>query len=289
MKLREVLRKAEEELGSAGVDNAAYDARELLKKAFGLDTARLLAELSREIGPESPALLSFGELIKRRAKREPLQYLTGTAGFLGFEFECAPGALIPRADTETLAETVLAGEPETEISLLDVCTGTGCIALSLLKRGGYDSVSASDVSPDALSLARRNADRLLTEAEKQRFSLYRSDLFRDLPQGARFDVVVSNPPYIAEGEIGALMPEVSAYEPRLALSGGEDGLLFYRRLAEECREVLREGGRMYLEAGAGQAEAVREILRENGFSGVSSVRDLAGIERAVKGIFHGGH
>ena len=305
MTVRELLKEAQEKLHRAGVPNADYDARVMLAEAYGKTSAELLAELDRPLCPgatggtepagitacpgDCGAMLTFRASVNQRCRRVPLQQITGHAGFMGLDFKVNRHVLIPRADTETLAETVLAQEKERDIRVLDLCTGSGCIAIALKHHGNYASVTAAELDREALNVAIRNASILKTEIR-----LVQSDLFdafekpdtgekETADRPARFDVIVSNPPYIPGSEIDSLDPEVRDHDPRLALDGGEDGLDFYRRISEGAVRHLVPGGRIYFEIGCDQADAVMQILEQAGFSGITVVKDLAGLDRTIYG------
>lgn len=293
MKVRELLNEGTEKLEAAGIDNAAYDARVILEDAYGLDAAGLLMNLNRDICPgalggtepsdirECPgdcgAISTFNMGINMRLRHVPLQHIIGHTGFMGLDFKVSRDVLIPRQDTETLVETVLEREKDPAISILDLCTGSGCIAVSLKKLGGYSQVAASDLSDKAIGLAMRNAS--INDAE---IRLIKSDLFKDI-EGS-FDVIVSNPPYIPTEEIETLSPEVRDHDPRLALDGGSDGLDIYRRIVSECGDVLNTGGRLYMEIGFDQAVAVGALMKEADFRDIEVIKDLAGKDRVIFGI-----
>ena len=292
MKVRELLNEGTGKLDAAGIDNAAYDARIILEDAYGLDAAGLLMNLNRDICPgalggtepsdirECPgdcgAISTFNMGINMRLRHVPLQHIIGHTGFMGLDFKVSRDVLIPRQDTETLVETVLDREKDPAISILDLCTGSGCIAVSLKKLGGYSQVAASDLSDKAIGLAMRNASINDTEIR-----LIKSDLFKDID--GRFDVIVSNPPYIPAEEIETLSPEVRDHDPRMALDGGEDGLDIYRRIVSECGDVLNAGGRLYMEIGFDQAAAVGGLMEKAGFRDIEVVKDLAGKDRVIFG------
>ena len=293
MKVRELLNEGTGKLEAAGIDNAAYDARIILEDAYGLDAAGLLMNLNRDICPgalggtepsdirECPgdcgAISTFNMGINMRLRHVPLQHIIGHTGFMGLDFKVSRDVLIPRQDTETLVETVLDREKDPAISILDLCTGSGCIAVSLKKLGGYSQVAASDLSDKAIGLAMRNAS--INDAE---IRLIKSDLFKDI-EGS-FDVIVSNPPYIPTEEIETLSPEVRDHDPRLALDGGSDGLDIYRRIVSECGDVLNTGGRLYMEIGFDQAVAVGALMKEADFRDIEVIKDLAGKDRVIFGI-----
>ena len=200
---------------------------------------------------------------------------------MGFEFLVNEHVLIPRQDTETLVELVLEEQKDREKRILDMCTGSGCIAISLALMGRYRHVSALDVSAEALMVAGRNRDRLLGGYEGK-FELFESNMFCGLETGRSFDVIVSNPPYIPSRVIEGLDPEVRDHEPRIALDGSSDGLTFYRILAEEARNHLAEGGSIYMEIGYDQSEAVEGLFRSGGYRDVRTFQDLAGQDRVVR-------
>lgn len=284
MTLQQLLVQGTRQLNNAGVPNGDLDARYLLLEAFHMGLASFLAGRGQEIaaipdGEEKAA--RFREMTARRAKRIPLQQVLGVQEFMGMEFYVNEHVLTPRQDTETLVELVLAEQKARDLRLLDLCTGSGCIALSLAVMGKYSYVAALDLSGEALKVAGRNADRLL-EAYEGDFQLFESDMFSAVPKGERFDILVSNPPYIPSAVIEGLEPEVRDHEPRMALDGTGDGLKFYRILAEEGKMHLEHGGAIYLEIGFDQAEAVTQFLEENAYSDIRVVKDMAGLDRVVR-------
>lgn len=266
-------------LDQAQVAEARLEARLLLEYACHVDRSGLI--LRAEETPEESGLSAYRELIRRRAERIPLQHLTGVQNFMGLDFKVNEHVLVPRQDTEVLVEEALAWLQE-GMRILDMCTGSGCILLSLLHyRKGCKGVGA-DFSGEALTVAGENAARLLGDQTECAQLLY-SDLFERVE--GKFDLIVSNPPYIASGVISALMPEVRDHEPRMALDGGEDGLCFYRRIVEESREYLKRDGRLYLEIGYDQAGAVSELMKKSRFTEIHVVKDLAGLDRVVYGVY----
>ena len=287
MTLRQLLEEGREELEKAGVADWALDARYLLMAAFDLDLASLLVKQERQIlpgGESEEKIHRYRQMIGRRAERIPLQQILGEQEFMGFPFQVNEHVLTPRQDTETLVELVLRERPDPSQSVLDLCTGSGCIALSLARLGGYRRVWASDLSEEALKVAEENAKGLLEELEenKAEFRLLKSDLFEGIPKEERFDILTSNPPYIPTEVIEGLEPEVRDHEPRMALDGDEDGLKFYRILAGEAGGFLNPGGAIYLEIGWDQGAKVEELLRQAGFQEIRTVKDLAGKDRVVR-------
>ncbi|MBO5197465.1 MAG: peptide chain release factor N(5)-glutamine methyltransferase [Lachnospiraceae bacterium] len=270
MTCQTALKEGKERLLSAGIEEAALDAWYLLSAASGISRAEYFTEPQRELKEE--AALQYLEGIAKRERHVPLQYILGTQEFMGLEFEVSEAVLIPRQDTEILVcEAMKAAKGA---SVLDVCTGSGCIIISLAKLAGAAKAAACDLSKEALLIAERNAKRLGVEVE-----FLQGDLFE--PVAERYDVIVSNPPYIASAELEELMPEVRDYEPRLALDGSGDGLVFYRRIAAEAGKYLNPGGQLFLEIGCEQAEAVSGFLRENGYGDIRVVKDYAGLDRVV--------
>lgn len=279
--LQGLLDEAAEQLKKAGVPDAALDARLLLFFVFHLDMTRWLLERKRILTEKDREQAEkYRRLVGLREMRIPLQHLTGSQEFMGLEFMVNSHVLIPRQDTETLVEQVLKDHPDECSTLLDMCTGSGCIAVSLAVLGGYREVVGVDISGDALAVAEHNARRLCKK--EGQISFIRSDLFEHLPEGRQFDIIVSNPPYIPSKVIEGLEPEVRDHEPVLALDGTEDGLYFYRRLARECRKFLKPGGSIYFEIGWDQAGDVTSLLADAGFTRIVTVKDLPGLDRVVK-------
>lgn len=258
-------------LTAAGVEGAARDARLLMAHVLGLEAARMTLHLQDEITPEAQA--AFDALVAERAARRPVAQLTGRRQFYGRIFEVTPDVLDPRGDTETLIAAALA---EPFAHLLDLGTGSGCIALTLLAESVAQGL-ATDISEAALAVAARNAAALGVAA---RVRLRRSDWFEAVE--GRFDLIVSNPPYIALRDMAGLAPEL-AYEPRGALTDEADGLTAYRVIAAQAADYLDPGGRLMLEVGAGQAADVQELLRLADYCDVQHLHDLDGHERVVWG------
>ncbi len=277
MTIREALQTGKTLLKQASIEEAVLDARLLLEHVTGLSHGELLLKAAEDLGEEQEQ--AYLAALRRRAGREPLQHVTGSTSFMGIDVLCDGRALIPRQETELLAEQAIllsreAGK-EDRLTALDLCTGTGCIALAMALLGRFKAVSAADVSEDALALAAVNIAR-----NKASVALYRGDLFDAVPD-MRFDVIVSNPPYISAKELETLMPEVRDHDPLLALDGGADGLVFYRRIAAEAAQHMNAGGRLLLEIGADQAKAVSGLLTENGFTDVRVLQDYGGLDRIV--------
>ena len=269
----------ESALASAGRGEARVLAEWLVAAAAGIGRLEVLIQGGRLL--DEATCTRLDGWVSRVARGEPLQYVLGSAPFLGREFACDARALIPRPETEELCERVLAdasiwAHPAPRIA--DVGTGTGCLAVTLaLERPGA-VVTAIDVSAEALALARSNARRFDVEGG---IDWRQGDLLAGVPAGS-LDAVVSNPPYIAEAEWARLDTEVRDHEPRLALVGGADGLALIRRLIEQAGHVLRPGGKLWLEIGNEQGLAVRELLASRGFRAVATHRDCAGHERIAE-------
>lgn len=268
-------------LAEAGIEEATLDARYLLFEVFHTDMTHFLLDRGRVISEDDQVLdqvKQYRLMIEKRSQRIPLQHITGSREFMGLEFYVNEHVLIPRQDTETLVELILKDYKGRKPVILDMCTGSGCIAISLSKIGGFDGVTAVDLSKEALKVAKRNADVLLGPG---RITLIESDLFQAIEPKSRFDIIVSNPPYIPTEIIKELQPEVRNFEPMLALDGREDGLFFYRQLVSEGRRFLNPGGSIYFEIGYDQAESVSALLEDAGFAEIRVVKDAAGLDRVV--------
>ncbi len=275
--LHEMQKWGTDVLKGCGITDASTDALYLLEDVFDVDMAGLLLHRDEILTGDSDTKEKTGrymQLINRRSEGCPVQYLTGYAEFMGYRFEVNTGVLIPRQDTETLAETAL-GLIGSESRVLDLCTGSGCIIISLCLKKNMDSGVGSDISDEALCVARRNRDRYgLSGVE-----MVRSDLFENI--GGRFDLIVSNPPYIPTKETETLMREVRDYEPRIALDGSADGLAFYRKIAAGAADHLYPGGWLACETGWNQAGDVAKLYEQNGFEDIRTVKDLSGHDRVV--------
>jgi release factor glutamine methyltransferase len=274
MTYREAIAFGEEALRSADIVDAKNDSWLLLAMAAKIDHTFYYIHIDEEMPPET--LHEFEALIKKRAERVPLQYITGEQEFMGLPFSVNSNVLVPRQDTETLVEEALK-VTEPGMSVIDMCTGSGCVLIAVLKNVPGVTGAGYDISKQAIIVAKENAKRNEVTAVFER-----SNLFEDVP-AEKVDVIVSNPPYIPSGEIASLMPEVSEFEPTLALDGGEDGLDCYRRLISQCGAYLKPGGHLLLEIGCDQGQTVSSMLSEAGYGDVSVVKDLAGNDRVVKG------
>ncbi|PKN12880.1 MAG: peptide chain release factor N(5)-glutamine methyltransferase [Deltaproteobacteria bacterium HGW-Deltaproteobacteria-4] len=259
-----------------GIENGRLDAELLLAEILKLNRIGLYLNFDRPVNSDELAV--FRALIERRARREPIAYILGRCEFWSLTFKVGPEVLIPRGDTETLVEAALKVLPPGG-TLLDVGVGSGAIALAIAHDRPDVQVEGIDLSPAALALATENAQNLGLTA---RVTLRQGDLFT-LDDSRQYDVIVSNPPYIAIGEKATLMPEVRDFEPALALFAGEDGLDCYRALIPAARGALKSSGILFVEVGAGQAEAVAELFAIAGYVEIFTNRDLAGIDRVVAG------
>lgn len=282
MNLREALKAGEETLREAGIADAPTDARLLLWKAAGITLTEYALDPFREM--EEKWTRQYLELIGRRRKRIPLQHLTGEQEFMGLSFLVNREVLIPRQDTELLAEEALK-LLKPGMRVLDLCTGSGCIIISLerigTERGLADETSSftgSDISPGAVRTAMANAAR-----HQAGVRFVQSDLFEKLEGG--YDLIVSNPPYIPTAVIAGLEEEVRSHDPLLALDGKEDGLHFYRRILGEADGYLNPGGWLLFEIGCDQREAVTELMERRGYRQVQAKKDLAGLDRVVIGRY----
>lgn len=346
----DVLNYGKKILKNAGIAEADLDAWYLFEQIFGISRAqyflcarenitgstaqKMAAQEQTGNSLESKNALDCAELwlkeklsayentLKKRASRIPLQQILGQQEFMGLTFFVNEHVLIPRQDTETLVELVLNEQKDKNVSILDMCTGSGCIAVSLKKLGGYACVEGADISEEALKVAKRNSEEILENSDavssrteqiqnctnltnnqnKQDNSeermvsevrtvpqtgvtFRRSDMFSAFPETERFNVIVSNPPYIPSAVIEELEPEVRDHEPRGALDGTADGLYFYRILAEECAKHLTPGGHVYFEIGYDQGAAVKELLDIHGFKDTRVIQDLTGKDRVVCGAW----
>ena len=293
-------------LVEAGVEEeeAALEVRLLLQESFSLNTASYLLRKQESLckadrekveaaGIEQTEILgklhSFFENFEKRRRRIPLAQILGRQSFYGLDFFVNEDVLIPRADTECLVDLVLEDYADlakqagsSSLNILDLCTGSGCIGISVAKHLPYQELLLVDLSEKALAVAKKNAEKHLGE----NVTLLQSDLLTGV-QGKKFSLLLSNPPYIVSRVIPGLDREVSEYEPKMALDGGEDGLVFYRRIAKDAKAVLLPGARLYLEIGYDQGESVKDIFQKEGYEAVEVFPDLSGNPRVLRGIFPG--
>lgn len=297
MNVRQALKHGTSELRAAGVSLPHLDSAVLLASALSWTKERLFTEAGQDVPPDR--LFVFCDMIARRAKKEPVQYITGRREFMCLDFLVRQGVLVPRPETEILVEKAIDLSRQqsldnkavhSEYVIADIGTGSGAIAVCLSlglrdtfkKLGRRFRVLATDISADALSLARENATRFGAEVE-----LLQGDCWEPFQAaGMSLDAVVSNPPYIASWQLPEIPDEVRLYEPATALDGGPDGLDFYRRLISGAAGLLKPGGFMALEVGAGQASRVLSLMEQENFVQCGMAPDLAGIERVVWGHYH---
>jgi len=298
MRLLDVLRKSTESLEAAGIDDALPDAEMIVLHALGMERLDVYVN-NPETGKADAAKIR--RLIRRRAKGEPVQYITGSVAFLGLNIKVGKGVLIPRPETEMLVEEAIAALKSEEFgagskdkasaaascasrltshvsrSVLDLCTGSGCIALAIAKEFPDADVYGTDVSKEALSYARRNAK--INGITNARF--LQGPLLEPV-KGRKFDIIAANPPYIRRDELDALQREIRDWEPVDALHGGEDGMDFYRQILSSAGEYLVTGGFIFLELGYDQAGVVLKLAQEQGFKEVAVINDYAGIGRILR-------
>ena len=280
MNYKEVYENGINKLERVGIPDAKLDARLLLEYVCKTDHSTLFAHPDREVSDaEEKEYFAF---IDRRVNREPVAYILGTWDFMGLTFKVSNNVLIPEQDTEILVEEALR-YCEDGMKVLDLCTGSGCIALSLLNYTNGTTATCTDISEKALEVAKENASLLGLDA---RAEFVHTDLFPD-KRDEKYDLIVSNPPYIASAVIETLAPEVKAYEPRLALDGDEDGLTFYKRIIDGVQDYLYSSGYLVMEIGYDQGEAVKELLEQNGkYHDIEVLKDYSGNDRVVRACFY---
>lgn len=278
MTLQQLLTEGKEHLKRCEVPDYEWDACLLLFHVFDMDRGSFFIRRQETTSMEKEE--TYRKLIAKRGERIPLQHIIGTTEFMGLTFKVNEHVLIPRQDTECIVEEVL--KISSGKKVLDMCTGSGCIAVSIAKLGNPDFVTAVDVSQEALQVAEENAKVNDVTIE---FTL--SNLFANC--SGEYDIIVSNPPYIETAELEKLMAEVREHEPRLALDGKEDGLYFYRKIIDKAPDFLREGGSIFFEIGYNQKEEVSKLLFERGFSQIEGKQDLAGLNRMVSAVWKKGN
>ena len=298
MKLRDILEEGKIALSKSKIENSDGDALEILLSLLDMDMARFLFECEDDLEKKynrntiSNIISEFDELISARANHFPLQYILGETYFCGLRFNVNREVLIPRQDTEVLVEKVISDNPDKNKFILDMCTGSGCIAVSLAALGNYKLVVGSDISTDALDVAAKNAEELVpelgfTDEMEQHVYFVQSDMFSNLDKIreklgiSTFDIITANPPYIRSGDIKGLQAEVKNFEPRIALDGDKDGLKYYRQISDGAKEYLSEDGKLYLEIGFDQANDVKKIFENKGYIYIETIKDLGGNDRVI--------
>ncbi len=275
MELKELYLKGLDSLSKCGLQYPGIEARAILSKSLDVESIELYAHPQKWV--DSERIEAFNALLKRRIAREPLSYLTGKREFFSRSFSVNPCVLIPRPETETLAELAIkTAEKIKKPRILDLGTGSGCLAITISLEVVECEVFASDISLEALLLAQKNASELGSQ-----IVFVNSDILSCFAEST-FDMIISNPPYVSEFEYQELSEEINRYEPRTALVGGSDGLEYIKAIAESAGRTLCRGGFLLLEVGAGQAEMVGEIAFENGFCDIGYEDDISGIKRVVK-------
>lgn len=276
MQYQEIYRQGMTALEKAGIAEAALDARLLLEEVCGTDRTTLYAHGEKELTEAEKT--QYMQWIQDRADRVPLQHILGKTEFMGLDFLVNEHVLCPRPDTEVLVEEVLKHLHD-GMRILDIGTGSGCILLSLLHYSNDCQGVGADISKEALQIARENGRRLGEQAD-----FIESDLFEKV--AGKFEIIVSNPPYIRRDELAGLMPEVRDHEPGKALDGGVDGLFFYREITKKAKAHLPGGGMLFYEIGCEQGSAVKKIMEDSGFREVEIVKDFSGLDRVVFGTLY---
>lgn len=270
--VRDIINKAQNTLEAAGIADSQVDSWLLAEFVFGITRAKYYANMQMTVDGKSAE--KYNELVNQRAGHIPLQHLVGTQEFMGFTFKVNENVLIPRQDTELLVENVADCLGNGERTVLDMCTGSGCIAVSIDRLSKDSKVTAVDISEKALEVAQEN-----NRFNNANVTFIQSDLFTNVT--GRYDIIVSNPPYIRTDEIPKLMEEVKSHEPVMALDGMEDGLYFYKKICNEASDYLNDNGKIFFEIGYDQGDDVSEILRQNRFCNIEVLKDLSGNDRVV--------
>ncbi|MBO6134238.1 MAG: peptide chain release factor N(5)-glutamine methyltransferase [Lachnospiraceae bacterium] len=298
MKLRDILNEGKEILEKCKIEDGKHDAESILLNLLDIDMASFLNMCDDELEDRydkrsiSKLITDFDDMIEARSKHFPLQYILGETYFCGMRFLVNDDVLIPRQDTEVLVEKVLYDNPDKNKFVLDMCTGSGCIAISLSNLGGYKVIVGTDISDDAIRVASGNARDLVSDPDFEdemlkKIYFLQSDLFanfgkiKDELGIAKFDIITANPPYIRRKDIKTLQDEIKKFEPMIALDGDEDGLKFYREIADEAYNYLASDGKIYLEIGYDQAKDVKEIFSKKGYTHIETVKDLGGNDRVI--------
>ena len=278
--VKEMFSLGKEVLKTSGYEVYEADAQTLLGHVLNMDRAKLF--LHGDTIVENEQRIRYEENLNRVAAGEPLQYVMGEAYFMGHRFAVDPSVLIPRPETELLCEMAIMAAQVTyeKPDILDLCTGSGALAISIALAVQTANITASDISEAALDTAKTNAKALLTSPD---ITFFHSDLFENLPD-KRYDLIVTNPPYISKEDLNGLPVEVRRYEPQVALDGGDDGLDFYHRIANEAGKFLKPGGMLLAEIGCDQGQQIKAAFEAAGFSEISIFKDLTGRDRIVKAM-----
>ena len=276
MTLREAYEYGKKSLNLAGIDDVDLDAWYLLEFVTGISRTMYYVKMQESVSEEQEAL--YRKYIETRASHIPLQHITGVQEFMGLEFLVNEHVLVPRQDTEVLVESVLE-VLKPGMKVLDMCTGSGCILLSLMNCEKQILGVGVDISEDALKVAKANGERIGVKTD-----FIQSDLFENV--SGKYDVIVSNPPYIRTAVIEELKDEVKLHDPFIALDGKEDGLYFYRKIVGKSPEYLVNGGQLFFEIGHDQGEDVKKLMEQAGFTGITVKKDLAGLDRVVLGKYN---
>lgn len=275
MVISELVRECADKL----TENSHFEAELIVMNVLGIDRTHLITDGRRYVSEEK--LKKVQKMLERRIYGEPLQYILGETEFMSLPFKTGRGVLIPRSDTETLAETVI-GRIKGKKKILDICCGSGCIGISVVHYCPDAVADMIDISDDALKLSAENA--VLNGADK-RVNIFKMDILKEYPE-EKYDAVISNPPYIETDAVDMLDPVVKDYEPRIALDGGDDGLKFYRRLADILPKIMKDGGLAAFEIGYNQGKSVSELMGKY-LNNVEIIKDLCGNDRVVAGIMKG--
>lgn len=270
--VRDIIKKAQSTLEAAGIADSQVDSWLLAEFVFGITRVKYYANMQMTVDGRSAE--KYNELVNQRAGHIPLQHIIGTQEFMGLTFKVNENVLIPRQDTELMVENVVDYLGNDERTVLDMCTGSGCIAVSIDRLSKNSKVTAVDISEKALEVAQEN-NRL----NNANVTFIQSDLFTNVT--GKYDIIVSNPPYIRTDEIPKLMEEVKMHEPVMALDGMEDGLYFYKKICGEASDYLNDNGKIFFEIGYDQGDDVSEILRQNRFCNIEVLKDLSGNDRVV--------
>jgi protein-(glutamine-N5) methyltransferase, release factor-specific len=273
---RKLLTKAANILKDANIENIEYDIKTILRDTFDIDYNKFVMDMDNEFETDKSLEYEFISRIEKRKKYIPLQYIINKQNFYGLDLYVNESVLIPRYDTENIVDCIVKDfEGSKDISVLDLCTGSGCIAISL-KKNGFEKVFALDISDKALEVAKHNA--YIHNAD---ITFIKSDLYKELPNDIRFDLIVSNPPYIRTGEIEKLDDEVKDFEPKLALDGGKDGLDFYKKILNLSKDFINKNGSLYFEIGYDQAKDVVDLAKKEGYYNIKIIKDLSGKDRGI--------